>query len=282
MTEIQVKRKNIAIAFYGITRSLKFTVKSITDNIIMPAQDVGHVKVFCHFFLQHSINNPRTGEIGVLDIEEWRNLKADIALIEGIEQKSEDAYLSALKPFGNAWEDDGQSMRNILRQLISLKKVTKIIKENQWADLVIFLRADMEYHDVFPFSEWINGVHTNTVMIPDWQWSGGLNDRFAICGKDAYQHYGDRVDKAVTFCRTHHRPIHSERLLMYALMHSPIQLVQTSLRATRIRSNGQRAEESFVRVKIAKRIEAFLRCNLFTLGAIFRQRLTHRVSGKFP
>jgi hypothetical protein len=254
----------IAIAFYGITRSLRFTSESILSNIIAPAKAAGEVAVYCHFFKQHSINNPRTGEVGPLDVNEWQLIHPDVSLIEEIDLPTEDQYLGPLLPYGNAWEDEGQSMRNIVRQLISLKRVTHLVQQAGGADIVIFVRPDMWFHDAFAVDAWRSVIHANTTMLPNWQWSGGLNDRFSICGKNAYAYYGLRIDQAVNFCSHKQRPLHSERLLMYALMHAPIQLATTGLRATRVRSNGERANEGFGQVKFLKRLQAFLYCNVYT------------------
>lgn len=270
----RTQRPRIAIAFYGITRSLKYTIDSIRENVIDPARVVGEVTVFSHFFKQADINNPRTGEVGALDTEEWQLLQPDVSKLDEVDLDLEDRYIRELMPYGNAWEDEGQSLRNILRQMVSLQRVTTMIQERlPTVDLVFFLRADMEYHDRFPVGEWINVIRPYTVMIPFWQWSGGLNDRFAICGRQSYAMYGARVTRSLAYCQHHHKPMHSERLLMFVLMRSPIQLAVTSMRATRVRSNGQRASETFSQVKIAKRIDGFLRCNLRTAWVMLRHQL---------
>jgi hypothetical protein len=253
----------IAIAFYGITRSLKYTATSIAQNVTQPAKSVGAVTVYCHFFRQRHISNPRTGEVGLLDLDEWNLLSPDVALLEEPDLLCEQEHFDALWPFGDAWEDEGQSLRNILRQLISLQRVTQEIRRNGGADVVIFLRPDMLFHDAFPMAQW-KAIRPNTLIVPNWQWSGGLNDRFAICGSDAFETYGLRLNAALEFCSAKKRPMHSERLLMRALSLSTVQLQTTALRATRVRYDGTLAKESFNRVKLAKRVEAYLLCNIGT------------------
>ena len=254
----------IAIAFYGITRSLSFTAQSIQKNIIEPAKLEGETTVFCHFFEQKYIDNPRTQEVGELNINEWKLLNADTVIIEDISNELEEYYLSALLPYGNAWEDTGQSLRNILRQLISLERVTHAIESKGDFDLIIYARPDMLFHDALPISLWKKTVDSESVVIPSWQWSGGLNDRFSACGRLAYKAYGLRISKAIDFCFKNKRPLHSERLLMFALMHGAVKLKTTFVRASRVRSNGIHAHESFHKVKIAKRIEAYIYCNIYT------------------
>lgn len=259
-----MRNKKIAIAFYGITRSLKHTITSIENNIINPAKEIGEVKIFCHFFNQKIIENPRTNESGALDPYEWQLLNADVNLIEEIDNYKENSIYEELIQYGNSWEDDGQSLKNILRQLLSLQKITRIIKEDGQFDLIIFARPDMLYHDSIYEIIKNNKVNKNNICIPYWSWSGGLNDRFAICSKSSYEIYGERISHSLDYCISKKKPMHSERLLMYALQKSSVQLNLISTRATRIRSDGSHAHEIFNKVKIAKRIEAFIFCNIKT------------------
>lgn len=256
-------RKKIAIAFYGISRSLSYTAPSIHDKLINPTRAFGDCVVFCHFYDQRVVCNPRTQEQGQLNPDEWRLLHPDIANIAPLELDREQKLLEALKPFGNAWEDDWNSLQNILRQLLSLQHATHMISTHGNFDYVVLARPDMEYHDAIDWPRLTKVTTPTTVVLPHWQWSGGLNDRLAVCGNEAFQYYGNRIDMATRFCRDRNRPLHSERLLFYTLMNSPTWLRTMSTRATRIRSNGQRASESFARVKIAKIVEAFLACNAY-------------------
>ena len=250
--------KKIAIVFYGITRSLRHTIESIEQHVCAPARLVGQVKVYAHFFIQDRIDNPRTFEVGAPDPNEWQLLKAGHVQRELPDLTLEDRYLAELMPFGNAWEDKGQSLRNILRQLISLQRVTQAIIDDGGADVVIFARPDMRYHEDITVN--LNDVRPSTLIVPYWQWSGGLNDRMAICGREAFSVWGMRIQHALKFCRNKRRSFHSERLLMDVVKHSTVQFKVMSWRATRIRMNGQAAAETFKQVKVAKRLEAWCLC----------------------
>ena len=255
-------RPKIAIAFYSITRSLKYTINSIQENIINQAKCAGDIKVYSHFYKQDVISNPRTNESATIDPDEWKLLNSDVNCIEEIDDDTEKELFNKIIQYGNSWEDSGESLRNILRQLSSLHKVTRLIENDGDFDLVIFARPDMCYHDIFPIQDFIKNIKENTLAVPNWAWSGGLNDRFAICGSEAFKIYGYRADRLIDYCRTKKKPMHSERLLMFAVQTSTSQLMTTSLRATRIRANGVPAVENFTRIKIAKRIEAYLLCNV--------------------
>lgn len=96
------QQKTTAVCFYGITRSLKYTLPSIENNIIRPARQHGNVVVLAHFFNQSRIDNPRSGERGSLDTDEHRMLQADHCMIEEPEACLETWRFSELKPYGDS------------------------------------------------------------------------------------------------------------------------------------------------------------------------------------
>jgi hypothetical protein len=270
--DIEIK-KTIILVYYGITRSLQHTHQSIFENITQPAKLSANTRTYCHFFNQKEIDNPRTGEVGKLNPDEWRLLQPDVSIIDEIDTIEEDNHINELMRYGNAWEDSGESLRNIIRQLISLQRITKRIQADGGADLVVFIRPDMLIHDKFPILDWLHSIRPNTVTVPCWQWSGGLNDRLAVCGRQSYRIFGGRINQAVDYCKRYNKPLHSERLLFFSLKISMTQLNTTDVRATRIRFNGESANESFEQVKIAKRLEAFLLCNVHPLLRIFWKKI---------
>ena len=136
----------IAIGFYGITRSLSYTINSIQKNIVFQAKKEFDTTLFCHFFKQESINNPRTNEVGLLDVNEWKLLNCNKVLIDDIDTLKENELFTQLFKFGNSWEDNGESLKNIIRQLLSLKIVTNQIQKTDEYDVIVFIRPDMLFH----------------------------------------------------------------------------------------------------------------------------------------
>jgi hypothetical protein len=63
--------KRLALCFFGLTRSLNWTVESIENHILGPLNRAGtpgnEVKydVFLHTYAMKSVNNPRTNERSV-------------------------------------------------------------------------------------------------------------------------------------------------------------------------------------------------------------------------
>ena len=243
-------RPKIAICFFGITRSLTYTIDSINEQVIKPAKHIGNVEIFAHFFKQANIDNPRSGEKMSLPTNEHSLLKPDFLQLEEPDFCLEKYDFENLKLFGDFWKDDFYSLRNLIHQLHSLKNVTNIaLKSN--ADIYIFVRPDLKYHNSFNRLLKRASHLQSFTFIPNWQhWEGGYNDRFAICDQKTAQKYGNRIDRAGQFCQTFDRPLHSENLLKYSLLTEKIYF--TNLKASRIRADGTQKKEKFLNFKLKK------------------------------
>ena len=236
----------IAVCFFGITRSLSYTIGSIKTNILSPAQELGQVRVFAHFFRQKTINNPRSGEAGVLKQGEHELLSPDWLELEEPETCLAKHGFDGLKAFGDEWRDDFRSLRNLVHQLHSLERVTEAALA--WApDIYIFARPDLQYHDDFaPFLAELIGGSGDVAYYPNWQLCGGLNDRFLICrGHGAAKAYGQRIRVASDFCYLAGEALRSEKLVAYAIRECGVRLRPMPLRASRVRANGALHPEKF-------------------------------------
>lgn len=253
MTEAEnlLDQTSIGICFFGITRSIPFTSHSILASVIDPASRSGKVTSSAHFFRQDRILNPRTGEdCMVIDGSECQlNLDELVWSSAGSSEIVTD--LERLSEFGDAWGDDFASLRNLVHQLHSLKRVTALAERNS-PDIVAFIRPDLNYHDslytVFRKALKAHRSGKSVVFAPDWQRWGGVNDRFAIAvGRDAALAYGNRIDYAREFCESRGQPLHSERLLAFALQRAGVPVVHIPHRASRVRANGVQSWEDFDR-----------------------------------
>lgn len=238
----------IAICFFGITRSLRHTFDSIDSNVLKPCRDIGYTENFCHFFQLGEIDNPRSGERGALDLDEYTLLSPDWLQLDVPQEFLRDYPLDQITYYGDSWGDDFKSLKNLLHQLHSLKMVTQAVQSSD-VDLAIFVRPDLFYHDSIrrPLLQVMQSKHNNEVCVPDWQhWEGGLNDRFAICkGADAIQAYGHRMDDVLDYCESMDAPLHAEKLLKYVLAKRKIPTSMMTTKASRMRFDGALKEEVF-------------------------------------
>lgn len=236
----------IAICHFGITRALDLTIRSIRSHVVSPVKNVTEPDVCAHFFAQHQVVNARSEENGVIDPDAHQMLGPDWLQIDAPDTFMQDPFVARLKSFGDYWEDDFRSLRNLLHQLRSLETVTQAALD-RGAEICIFARPDLTYHD--PLTEPL--AHAlkapgNLVQLPYWQPFDGLNDRFAICkGRDAIAAYGQRLRRAEAYCQTAQAPLHAESLVAFALSDADIPVKTIAHRASRTRIGGHRPNESF-------------------------------------
>lgn len=263
MSPLPVK---IALCFFGITRSLRFTLPSIETNVLQPlaraAADTGtQVRIFSHFYDQARIDNARTGENGETVRDEHLLLNSDWLRLEAPGAALDRWDFTALSGFGDRWADDFASLRNLIHQLHSLRQVS-LAALDEGAQVVVFARPDLRYHDSLDpaIRRALRHPDRALVQLPDWQSWAGRNDRFAVVsGTRAIRAYGCRIEEALTFCQELRRPMHSEELLLYALDKADIPVRTFPLRASRVRLDGSEKAESFSPPGRKRRLKAALR-----------------------
>ncbi len=244
MTEI---KPTCVIAFFGIDRRLDITAPSIIENIIRPAQEHFQVKLMAHLWSVTSIDNDRSGEKGKLAAPRLSLLPEGEYKIEPPIERAGHPDFQTLCEFGDFWGDGFKSLFNLYSQLVSLTRVTNMALEEK-PDYVIFVRPDLLYHDSFEPSLKVvkESEATSIIGLPNWQPHGGFNDRFAICkGRSATEAYGKRLACVLEFCNVSSAPLHSEKLLKYAVTQSNIKVKKISARASRIRIDGRSQVEDF-------------------------------------
>lgn len=234
----------IAVVFFGITRALRLTLPSITANLVDPARAIAReVRLFGHFFRQTGISNPRSGEVGALDPEEYRLLNLDAVELEEPGACLDLYPMAEMQARGDIWRDDFASFRNLVHQLHSLKRAT-LLAEGFQPDIVIFARPDLMYHDsAAEHLDLLARAHRSFVLVPDWSQWFGHNDRFALVkGAESVAAYGKRADRMGEYCARGKR-LHSERFLKYALGGQRVRTMH--MRASRVRANGLQVLEDF-------------------------------------
>lgn len=244
MTAAPPENLRIAIVFFGITRSLRYTLDSITRNVIAPARALSaDVGLFGHFYDQNRIYNPRSGEAGPLDRNEYRILPLDKVEREPPGECLADYPIEDLMRNGDFWKDKFRSFGNLIHQLHSLHRAT-LLAEAYRPDILIFARPDLYYMN--SFSPWLQDLARDPapqVLVPNWALWHGLNDRLALArGADAIAAYGHRVKVMLEYCADG-RMLHSEQLLEYALRDHKTRMIP--LHASRVRSNGLVVIENF-------------------------------------
>jgi hypothetical protein len=235
----------VAVAFFGIPRNSATCFPSIQANILAQLPVGCEVQCFYHLYQIDRVQNERSGEEGALAQDNYRVFQSMTGVLESTDGVLERWDFEHIKSLGDTWDDQHASLRNLVFQLNSLRRVTELIEPFD-PDFVVFARPDLLYHDPLPAAVFSHSkARRRTVYIPDWQWWGGVNDRFAICGKDVYRAYGKRIEQAFEFCKATRRKLHSERLLKYVLQRNGARVCTLKARASRVRITGELADESF-------------------------------------
>ncbi|WP_460123329.1 hypothetical protein [Pseudomonas sp. H3_G09] len=235
----------IAVAFFGIPRNSPICFPSIEQNVLAQLPADSEVKCFYHLYKVDEVQNSRSGERGELAADNYQPFESMTGALTSTEGVLERWDFERVKAQGDTWADDYASLRNLIYQLNSLHTVTSEI-ESFDPDFVVFVRPDNFFHTALPGYLFNHAeARRHNVYIPDWQWWGGLNDRFAVCGRDTYVAYGKRIERIFDFCKATGRKLHSERLLKYALLEAGAKVCTLPIQASRVRITGAFAEESF-------------------------------------
>ncbi|BFT60894.1 hypothetical protein [Pseudomonas moorei] len=235
----------IAVAFFGIPRNSQICFPSIEQCVLKQLPAGSDIKCFYHLYKIDEVQNARSGEKGELAADNYQPFEPMTGELTSTEGVLERWNFEQVKAMGDTWADDYASLRNLIYQLHSLHTVTTMI-ESFNPDFVVFVRPDNFFHTELPGYVFNHPqARRHNAYIPDWQWWGGVNDRFAICGRDTYVAYGKRIERIFDFCKATGRKLHSERLLKYALQQAGAKVCTLKTQASRVRITGVFAEESF-------------------------------------
>lgn len=244
---------SLAICFFGITRSLQYTIGDLRKNVLAPLKAQGESVVLAHFFQQDRIESTRSGEAGALDPEEYKRLPLDEVALETPMPEAVQELYAGLVPVAEAQGRDLGSLRNLCHQLHSIKQVTQMALK-RGCDRVLFCRPDLDYHNsLAPLFAAARNAQAPYAFVPDWQPHGGMNDRFAlIVGKDAIRSYGLRFDQAADFVARSGRALHAETLVAHVL--EPFPVCPVPYAASRVRFDGCQVSENFDSQRLKKRM----------------------------
>jgi len=233
---------HVAICFFGLTRSLKFTIESI--NKILRTFDDNDVTytTFLHSYNKETLTNPRSNEFNCeLDTEEYKLLHCDNTSITNQESfllSLPLSFVDLLKSKGDAWKDDFTSFTNFLCQLNSLQIVTSLWKtSNDNYDLILYLRPDL-LNNGFSIEDLKNSEEKQCILTPDYQLHTGFNDRIAVGPPNLMDYYGNRINFLSEF--SENQKVHSESFLKYVIEKNKINHESSlRLKGKRIRANGK-------------------------------------------
>lgn len=229
----------IALCFWGITRSLKYTYPSIKKFIFddLASHSIQY-DIFIHTYNVHTTyNNRRAGEhFIILDNDEWKLINPTEILVD--DQENLDIDFQSYRSQGDPWHSGFQTFDNHIRALWSLYRVSTLWQKQSAGtyDYVIYLRPDVMYYkslfSVIPSSAALK----NEIILPNFHLYP-INDRFCIAPPAIAKIYGERFLSALEFSKKNQ--LHSEKYLFWTLQQNNIRITQIHFPFHRVRADGR-------------------------------------------
>jgi len=237
----------IALAFWGITRSLKFTIESIEAKIFkaLRKNNIQFI-VFMHTYKLQNYENIRTGEKNKnVNNEEYKLVNPHFIQIDDQSEISKKLNLTRYRKKPDPWKTKYNSVDNFILAIYSKSKVTRMIKRSKIEfDYIVFLRPDVQYLDDLKI-DFFNKANNNTICIPNFHLFSPyrFNDRFCICNKNTYRQYGDIFDKLLPLSEK--QSLHSETIIGQLMNQYKINVIRIDFRFLRVRCDGKAEENRF-------------------------------------
>jgi hypothetical protein len=232
----------VAIGFFGITRSLKYTIASIKENIldVLKLNNIDY-DIFVHTFFLTKYKNIRTVEnIKDTDIdnEEYKLLNANYIQIDDQERIKEQINISLYRTHPDPWNTNYNSVDNFILGQYSKLMLTNLIEKQQFNyDYILFMRPDCLYTQKFQI-DFLNHINNNTIVIPDFHLFSKykFNDRFSITNTNTYKIYGEIFINLLEISKK--SSLHSETIIGQIMNNHGIITVRIPFRFLRVRYNG--------------------------------------------
>ena len=215
--------KGVNVCIYGLNRSLGVTVHSIKEKILQPVASIADE---VHFYAAFNVtvcgefSSQRSGE-GLSRIGDDQQDLLPNFWIQLVDQDDFDAGfdLAGVLSNGDHYQDSGSSVLNMMRALNALQQCYNSIPLHARNSFpTIFLRPDLDIIDDIDLRFLLSLATGSSVIVPSWQFFGGVNDRFAIAapGKPSAI-YANRLSTIFQYLKLTCRPFHSENYLFDVL-----------------------------------------------------------------
>ncbi len=235
----------VAIGFFGITRSLKYTIDSIRKNIFS-ALDSENVEfdVFVHCYSLTTYKNKRTKEnienSFMIDNDEYKLLNPKWYKQDNQDEIAKKLNLKRFRTHRDPWSTDYNSVDNFILGAYSKYILTSMINENiKEYDYIVFMRPDCLYSHKLK-SEFFKLVTDTSIVIPNFHCFGKykVNDRFAITNTKNYKIYGEVYTQLLEISKN--QCLHSETILGMILKEkNSLSIQKVKFNFCRVRCDGR-------------------------------------------
>jgi hypothetical protein len=236
----------IALCFFGITRSLKYTHDSIDKNILsVLKRNSIDFDIFLHTYNVCEYVNKRAGEKSDnMDNEEYALLRPRYLQIDNQDEIKSLIGVEKYRSHPDPWNTGYNSVDNfILAQYSKLQIVNMIDRSNNCYDYVIYIRPDMLYINEFQLG-FLDKVTDGSICIPNFHlYKNNFNDRFAITNMKTYKIYGNVFTELLDMSKK--KSLHSETIIGDVLQNNNIKIIHIPFRFRRVRCDGRVIDHTF-------------------------------------
>ena len=208
----------VALCFWGITRSLKYTIESIKKHILEPLEnDNIEYVIFVHTFKFNSpYINPRAQEIYVkLDFDEYKLLNPDYVQIDDQDEIKRQIDISKYHTMPDPWESNYICVDNFVCAMYSKKQLGLMVKNSGLEfDYIMYLRPDVKFINSFDV-RYFSITKKQNVCTPNFHLFPKLNDRFCLLQTYNLELYSKLFDEMYEFSTIF--PLHSEKFQYYVM-----------------------------------------------------------------
>jgi len=234
-----MQHMKIALVFFGITRSLRYTIHSIQRNILDPLSNHS-VDIMMHTYSMKKYKNARTREASAsYNNSEYKLLNPDRFKIEDLPTVKRKLQLSNYRSHKDPWETKYNSVDNFILAQYSKYQLVSMLENAGRYEYILFIRPDCLYLDPLQ-EEFLKKANATTIVIPNFHLYGPykFNDRFAITTPETYRKYGSLFTSLLQISKE--QPLHSETVMGQYM--KDVTIARVPFRFARIRINGERVD----------------------------------------
>lgn len=228
----------VALIFWGLTRSLKYTIESIQQNILnVLSNNKIKYKIFMHTYkIEGLYSNKHAYERPIkLDPFEYKLLNPDYLILDNQEKIIQSLNMEKYKKGRDPWNNNYQTLQNYILAMYSKNKViTTYQKQLKGFQYFFFLRPDVLYLKPFDIKI-LKKINNSNCLIPNFSHNGGVNDRMFISKTNNGIKYGKIFQELDNY-----NFLHSETVLKEYLKQKNIDIILIDFFFTRIRANGRK------------------------------------------
>jgi hypothetical protein len=245
----------VALIFWGLTRSLKYTHISIKKNIleILKKKNINY-EIFMHTYkVSNTYTNHRAKEKKIkLDFDQYKLLNINNFIWDNLEDVKKNINFESYRKRGDPWSNSGskdfQTLDNFILSLYSKNKITQEFKSKlEKFDYVIYLRPDVLYVKPIDVSLF-KLIKKNIGLIPNFHHNNGYNDRMFISNNKNAIKYGSFYKELLNYSKK--KIAFSEKFNKDMLTQYNIKIKLIDFPFRRVRANGKYIDKAIGKISV--------------------------------